>query len=374
MKIEALEEMLEGALDKELEDVLDTERKSHGDDPDPNDDDYTPSITKYLKGATGKGWEKADKEHELYEEANKYSSDVGSEGGIFIHPQIQEQIVPLIRNQSVVRQLGPQVVNLPNTNTLQLQRQTQASEAFWIGEGEDVEAKNGQEVRWGDLELTLRTVAGFSSIPNTLLEDAAEAADRLIRNDMAKVIALKEDLGYLEGTGGKEPLGIRNRTEIPGKDLGEKLDNSGNGFDDLIDMQTAIQKNNGNATSWLMNPTMRGYIRKITDNNDNNIWQPGGPSGGDQSEDSPDMLLGLPVYYSNQVPVADDGNGSTYIVLADWSEFLIAQKRDGISMDASDVAGDAFEKNLTKYRAIRRVTGGPRVPENFYILDDIYTS
>lgn len=365
MKLDEFQDGLTDQLEETLASYLESDRKSFGEGPNDKDKE-DPSITKYLKGHLTGRWEKAEKEQKLYEEAQKYSSDVGSEGGVLIHPRIEEQIIPLIRKKAVIRGLGPQVVDLPNTNTLTMQRQTQASEAVWIGESEDIEDNVSQEARWGDLELTLRTVAGFARLPNTLLNDATPAADELIRNDLAKVLALAEDYAYLEGTGGKEPLGIRNRPEIDGKSLGNTLDNSGNGFDDLIDMQTAIENNGGEYSSWLMNPTMKGYIRKLVDSDDRNIWQPG-----NVREDEPEMLLGLPVYYSRQIPVEDS---DTYIVLADWSEFLIIQKNAGIALDASKEAAGAFENNQTVFRAVRRVSGGPRVPENFYILDSISTS
>ncbi len=367
MELEDFQTKLQDGLSDTLGEYLESERKSTKEDTDV-DNDEDPSIARYLRGAVSGRWENADKEASLYEEAEKYSSDVGGEGGLFIHPEIQEQIVPLIRKKAVIRSLNPTVVNLPNTNTLELPRQTQAAEAAWVGEEEDISSAVSQEVEWGDLELSLRTVAGFASVPNTLLEDATPAVDRLIREDLSKVIALKEDKAFLEGTGGKQPLGLKNRPEIDSSSLGAKLDASGNGFDDLIDMQTSIENNGGDYNVWLMNPTMKGYIRKLTDNDDKNIWQ-----AGDVTRDEPDRLLGLPVRYTRQIPVGTAGNGATYIVLGDFSEFLIAQKRDGISMDASTEADGAFKQNQTKFRAIRRVTGGPRVPENFYILEDVYT-
>jgi HK97 family phage major capsid protein len=363
-----LKDSLHGVLDPLMEANA---RKSSG-NSDTEDDEHI-SISKYLRGVATGNWSHAKKEASLYEEAMKYSEDVGTEGGLLVHPKIQEQIIPLIRKRAVIRSLNPQVVNLPNTNTLQMPRQTQASDYAWVGDNSDIEDDVDQEVRWGDIELVLKTVAGFARIPNTLLEDSTPAADRLVTNDIAKVLALAEDEAFLIGDGGTEPLGIYHLSEVNDVNVNAQLDGA-DGFDTLIDAQTAVENVSGEYTSWLMNPTMKGIIRQLKDTNDRHIW-----SQGDMTKGEPDSLLGVPVYYSRQIPGNMDYDGDTlanrtFIVLADWSEFMIVQKRDGISMKSSDVASDAFEQNQTVFRGIRRVDGGPRVPENFYILKNIHTA
>lgn len=362
------EEKLKKYFKDSMGSLMDTdERKSSGEPNDEEGDDVTPSISKYLRGMRDGVWTDAKKEQKLFEEAAKYSSDVGAEGGQFIHPKVAEQIIPLIRNNTVVRQLGPQVVNLPNTNTLELPRQTQGSSYSWIGEGDDIEAAaGGTEVRWGDLELSLRTVAGFARMPNTLLEDATEAADRLVQNDIAKVLGVAEDSAYLTGTGGAQPLGLYFWDDVADNDVDAALD-----FDDVINAQTAIESAGGNYTVFLCHPQLKGQLRLITDGDGRYIWQPG-----DVKNDEPDTLLGVPTVYSRNIPTNFGLNGGeaanrTFAILADFSELVIIQKQDGIAMASSTEAGTAFQNNQTVFRAIRRVDAGPRVPENFYILKNI---
>lgn len=367
---DALKESLHEALDPLLsaraqKSVRDGEDNSGGDAGDI-------SISKYLRGATKGNWSHAKKERELWDEVNdhaeKYSSDVGEEGGLLIHPLVQAQIIPLIRKKSLFRNLGVLTVDLPGTNTLEMRRQTDGASAAWIGEDENIDTAVGDdEVKLGSLDLKLKTVAGFATVPNNLIQDSSPTADRLIREDMSKVIAEKEDEAYLIGTGGKAPLGLYYWDEVADTNLDGAVT-----FDALIDMQTAMDEAGGEYSEWICSPRLRGALRQLKGTDGHYIW-----TQGDVSEREPDRLLGLPLYYSRHIPnnMGYDGTVSanrTFMVLGDFSEYLIAQKPHGISVDASTEAGNAFYRNQTVFRGIRRVDGGPRIFENFHVLKNIH--
>jgi HK97 family phage major capsid protein len=360
------EALLNDALHKALDPVLDTEaRKSAGEPNDTNGED--PSISKYLRGMRDGNWAHAEKEEKLFEEVKKYSSDVGEEGGQLIHPKIADQIIPLIRNNTVIRGLGPQVVQLPNTNTLELPRQTSGSGYAWVGESDDIETAVGNdEVTWGDLELSLKTVVGFARIPNTLIEDSTPAADQIVRNDIAKVLGIAEDLAIMVGEGGTQPLGLYYWDDVADNDVDAALT-----FNDIIDAQTAIESNGGEYRYFVCHPQLKGQLRQIVDSDGRYVWQQG-----DVTKDAPDTLLGIPCVYSTNIPTNIDYDGSTaanrtFAILADFSELLIIEKERGIKMDSSTEASDSFLNYETLFRAIRRMDSGPRVPENFYFLKNI---
>lgn len=360
------------AAKKSMHQVLDPHLKGQGrksslESAEKAGDEEQPSITRYLLGATNGYWNSAEKEEALWQEAKKYSSDVGAEGGILIHPKIADQIIPMIREKVLIRSLGPQEVTLDATNTLDMPRQTQATEAVWVGEDEDIEAATagGAQMKWGALSLKLKTVVGFAEVPNNLIEDSLPAADTLIKNDISTTLAIAEETAWLRGPGGKSPLGLYFWPGLPQIDLKAAVLTA----DNLIDAQTAVEDNGGRVDTWLMSPLLKGFIRKLKDGQGNYLWQ-----RGDVSKKEPDSLLGMPCRYSRLIPnnltyLAQPN--TTFVVLANWKDFLITQKRAGITMDVSKEAGDSFKKDQTWFKAKRRIDGGPRVPESFYILKGV---
>ncbi len=320
------------------------------------------SITRYLMGAVSQNWRGASAEKALYDEAAKaMTSLTGAGGGILVHPQISNQVIQLLRAKALVRKLNPTVVNLPTTNTLQMPRIDSGTTAHWVMESEH---KPDSEPTLGELELQLKEVAALCKIPNALLEDSTPAADQIVTLDLATVLALAEDLALIQGTGGAQPLGIYNWPGIGATVLTLPVT-----FDDLLNAMTAIETLNGKYASWVMHPRSKNTLRQLKDAEGRYIWMQG-----NVLKEEPDILLGLPCYYTTQIPTNLTFGGlvnTSYIILGDWADYVIIQKRAGIEMTPSSEAGDAFEHNQTWFRAVRRVDGGPRYVQDFHIIQGV---
>ncbi len=357
-----LKEALKSALHSALDPVLKAgARKAGLEDANKNlgDPEATLSITRYLMGAVNGQWAGAEAEKALYEDAQKaMTSLTGAGGGILVHPQIAAQVIPLLRAKAVIRGLNPTVINLPNTNTLQMPRLATGTTAYWVMESEH---KTDSEPTLGELELQLKEVAGLCKIPNALLEDSTPAADQIVTMDLGTVLSLAEDIALIQGTGGAMPLGIYNWPGIGATTLTLPIT-----FDDLLNAMTTVETLNGKYSDWLMHPRSKNTLRQLKDAEGRYIWMQG-----NVTKKEPDMLLGLPCHYTTSIPVNltfGAVTASSYIILGDWADYVIIQKRDGIEMTPSTDAGDAFEHNQTWFRAVRRVDGGPRYTQDFHIV------
>jgi len=356
-----LKEQLHGTLDKYMEgggrrSGLESANKS----ADDGEDEL--SICRYLKGVSFGIWTNAEKEKEAFEEASKAMTELtGAGGGVLVPPKIERQLIPLLAAKSVIRGMGPRVLNLPQTNAVSIPRKTASTTAYWVGESSSI---TESQPTLGDIQLRLKTVAALCKLPNELLEDSQPSADALVKEDMTDVLARAEDLAIIQGSGGTEPLGLYNDPSVSSTSLTAAIT-----YDDLMDVMYAIEVANATYSGWLMHPRSKNTLRKVKNGIGDLVWQQG-----DVTKSNPDRLLGLPCFYTTQIPInltVGAITSSSYIMLGDFKELLIAQKRAGLTIAASSETSDAFAKNQTWFRALRRLDAGPRQPDAFHILKGV---
>lgn len=321
------------------------------------------SIAKYLRGAMKGVWHEAELEKSAFATANKALSEGTSTAGGFLVPdEFSNELIDLLRAKAVIRGLSPRVYQLKG-DTLNIPRQTTAATAYWIEENAE---KTESEQAFGNVKLVLKEVAALVKVSNNLLMDASPAVDTIIKQDLVTQLQLAEDLAFIQGTGGSQPLGIYNDSGVSTTTLG-----SGNGaaitFDDLMDAMYAIELANGSMSAWVMHPRTKNGLRQLKDGNGNYIY-----NIGDLTKGLPDSLLGMPVALSTQIPINlgfGSGTNLSYVILGDFSEFGIGQKAgSAVQISASDQAGDSFKFDQTWFRAVLRVDCVIRTPGSFYIV------
>lgn len=352
-------------------------RKSHGNSDETDSSVYTDiskeefeknfSIARYLKGALTAEWDKADFEKGLFVHFHKALGEVvGTTGGFLVPPQYSQTLIPLLRAKSIVRQLGAMVYPMSG-DTLKLPRQTGAAGTSWGDENTSMSEDTNPT--FGNLVLVLKKLKSLLYVANELIEDASPSVDALITNDLVISIALAEDLAFLKGTGGDQPIGLYNHPNVQTTTLG-----SGSGavptLDDFMDAMQAIDDENGMYNGWAMNPRSLNTIRKIKDSTGNYIyWR-------DTQGRLPDQLFGYPVMTSTQI-VSNLTVGSystaSYIILANWNEVAIGQKGE-LRLETSRTGGNAWTYDQTSFRAIRRVDMVVRQPNEVYVIKGVLSS
>jgi HK97 family phage major capsid protein len=188
--------------------------------------------------------------------------------------------------------------------------------------------------------LTPKELGALVPVSNRLLHDAAvsPSVEQVIREDLAEILALRQDLAFIQGTGtGGEPLGIVNATGLtPAPSLGT---NGGTpDFDKLKDMIGALRNQNApfRQPGWLFNPTVLGTLEKLKDSTGRYLADAGVLSfdvtGGGGT------LLGFPFATTTQIPTNITTGSSTdtsYIIFgSDWEEAWVGVN-ETLSIDAS---------------------------------------
>ncbi len=286
-------------------------------------------------------------------------------GGYLVPVEQSRMLIELLTARSVVRRAGATVLPMAS-DTLEIPTQTGGATAYWTAENAAITAS---QQTFGRVTLVAKKLAALTQMSRELVEDSDPAVEAIVREDLARVLALAEDLAYLRGDGtGGQPTGILNITGVTVTQLG-----TGNGatptFDDLADAVYRLDAADApmDRRAWVVHPRTVNTLRKIKDANGEYIWSnPAAPG-------DPPTVWGYPVLTTTQIPInltVGTATNASEIYLAAWREALVGQRR-AIELRASDVAGTAFQNDQVWVRATMRVDFNVRHVESFQVLTGV---
>ena len=122
---------------------------------------------------------------------------LGSAGGYIIPPDYINEIIELLRPAAVVRSANPRTMPMPR-GTMTLPAQTGAATATYNGEAVKI---GTSQPAVGAVNASYKKLTALVPVSNDLMRYADPAADAFVRDDLVKVIALREDLAFLLGDG-----------------------------------------------------------------------------------------------------------------------------------------------------------------------------
>lgn len=217
--------------------------------------------------------------------------------------------------------------------------------AKWKGE---VQAQEGSEPSFGQVEIPAREINTFVDISNQLLADSAGVAEAEVRMALAEDFGLKEGTSFLKGAGPLEPEGILNAAGVTVVPTGNASTLGTNPADLLIDTMYALPAGYRGRGTWLMNGKTLAAVRKLKDGTTGvYLWQPAYAAG------QPETILGRPVV---ECPDMDDiGSGATPIIFGDIATAYRIIDRIGLSILVNPYL--LATNGVTRIHATRRVGG-----------------
>src|SRR3990167_9282048 len=272
-------------------------------------------------------------------------------GGFMVKPEFAAGIIEFLYNKTVVRRAGPQILPM-NAGTLTLPKQTGSATAYYVGENQTI-TKSQPTV--GQIIMTAKKLAALVPISNDLLRfDAGDQADRFVRNDLVRRIAVREDLAFLRGDGTQNtPRGLRYWAIAVNIDA-----SAGTSAANIeTDVKTAINNLESNnvdilEASWFMAPRSKNHLANLRDANGNLIY----PS----MRTATPTLFDRPVFVSNNIPVnLGGGANESELYLVNMMDVIIGESGglqievdSGASYTDGNTLVSAFEKDQTVVRAI----------------------
>jgi HK97 family phage major capsid protein/HK97 family phage prohead protease len=164
--------------------------------------------------------------------------------------------IDLLRNASALDQAGATVLT-GLTGNVAIPRQAGAATAYWVAEsGSPTESQQTVD----QVSLTPKTVAAFTDYSRRLMLQSSIDVENMVRNDLARVLALKIDAAGLYGTGtNSEPLGLKLTTGIGTENFAAAIPT----FAEVVALESDVATANALLGSpvYLMNAAMRGGLK-----------------------------------------------------------------------------------------------------------------
>lgn len=130
-------------------------------------------------------------------------------GGSLVAPAEQGEIIPLMRNKSAVSAAGARQVALPPQGKWVAPRITGPSTGYWITENTAITESNPTT---GMVSMMAKKLGVLIRVPNELFKFATATNDAMLKDDIAKTLALGFDYACLYGAGAGQPKGLKNYT------------------------------------------------------------------------------------------------------------------------------------------------------------------
>lgn len=262
---------------------------------------------------------------------------IDASGGFVVPNQVYaSQIIPVLSANVISAKLGMRRLSGLVGSPVTWPRVTNDVDMEEVGE---TEAPAGDDLTFGNINLTPHEMAQTVTISNRLLSQSPANIEQLIRTRLIAAAGRKIDVWALSGTGSNgQPVGLFNATGVNSVTSFGDLDVAG-AYDKLNTMIYEIEADNAGvytaAPKWAFNPIHTRDLRNIKDPTDNS--QPKMR----RMLDAPaaKAVLGFEFEVSTTVPVDRFAFGYwESLLIGEWGTLMLA---------ASNQTGNTFTKRQT---------------------------
>lgn len=251
------------------------------------------SVFKAIRALTDKTWKGAEFELECHGEILKRTGlQEAIHGGFYMPMDIQKRdltvgtanaggnlvatdlqassFIDLLRARSLLAQLGATMLS-GLVGNVAVPKLTGAATAYWLTN--EATAITESQQTFGQLAMAPKTLGAYTELSRLLMLQSTPAAEALVMNDLAKVLALAIDLAGFEGTGSSgQPTGISATAGI-GAVTGGSLD-----LADIIEFQTDVATANALSTgsAYVTTPAVAGLLKgraRIASTDSKCLWE-----------------------------------------------------------------------------------------------------
>ena len=319
------------------------------------------SVFKAIRALTDKNWKGAEFEQECHLEilkrtglpeaphggflmpmdVQKRDLTVGSAsaGGNLVGTDLQAaSFIDILRARSRAAQLGMTMLT-GLVGNVAVPKLTGSATAYWLTNEATAITESG--ATFGQLALAPKTLGAYTELSRLLMLQATPAAEALVMNDFAKVLALAIDLAVFEGSAASgQPTGISQTASI-GSVTGTSLD-----LAKAIEFQTDLASANALADNcaYITTPAVAGLLKgraRIASTDSQTLWSGSVLDG---------SIEGFKATTSTQLTAASMIFGDfSQVVLGEWGMLEIALNPYA-----------AFATAITGIRAIQSVDVGVR--------------
>ena len=221
----------------------------------------------------------------------------GTAGATMQTTLLSSSFIDLLYNKTTILQLGTELGGL--VGNLDIPKQIAGTTAYWLGE--DDPSTSLEDIEFGLVQLQPKTVANMGEVTRKGLMQSSISMEALFRNDLATGLGLEIDrAGFYGLATANQPRGLKL---LAGLNTANWTAANAPTFAELVAMETAIAAGNAEAggMAYVMNPTMRGYLKtsqKFAATNGQAIWEPGNTVNGYRTETTNQIATG-DIFFGN---------------------------------------------------------------------------
>ena len=283
------------------------------------------------------------------EQSRAMATQPGSKGGFMVGVQ-NMGFIDILRNRSVAMNMGTRVLSGLQGNVT-FPRQTGKVTVTW--QGGDGASITAADQALGQLSMTPKTCIAITDVSEQLLAQASPSAEAFVMADLANDVAIDGvDNAVINGTGGAQPLGIKNTTGITsGQDASSATYAKVLAFPSTAGGLNAIRGNPG----WVTNTAGAAKLMQVArfSNTDTPVWEGNMMDG---------TLVGFRSMSSEQLA---SGN----LIFGSWDEIIIGEW--GVLELSMDSGGTRFNTAQVGIRAMWMVDVLLRYPQCFVVSTNL---
>lgn len=283
------------------------------------------------------------------QQSRAMATQPGSKGGFMVGVQ-NMGFIDILRNRSVAMAMGARVLSGLQGNVT-FPRQTGKVSVTW--QGGDGASITAADQALGQLSMTPKTCIAITDVSEQLLAQASPSAEAFVMADLANDVAIDGvDNAVINGTGGAQPLGIKNTTGITsGQDSATATYAKVLAFPATAGGANAIRGNPG----WVTNTAGAAVLmqRARFSNTDTPVWVGNMMDG---------VLVGFRAMSSEQLA---SGN----LIFGSWDEIIIGEW--GVLELSMDSGGTRFNTAQVGIRAMWMVDVLLRYPQCFVVSTNL---
>jgi HK97 family phage major capsid protein len=273
----------------------------------------------------------------------------GASGGYLVGVQ-NMGFIDVLRNRSVAFQMGARLLTGLKDNIGMARQTGKVTVAWQAGDGTSITA--GDQTL-GQLSMTPKTCIAITDVSEQLIRQTSPSAEAMVMADLASCVAIDGlDASVINGSGGAQPLGIKNTSGITtGQDAATFSYAKALAFGSAAGAVNAIRGNPGFVTN-IAGATICMQRQRFS-GTDSPIWE------GNQLDGK---LVGFNAMSSEQLA---SGN----IIFGSWDEVVIGEW--GVLELSTDRGGTRFNTAQVGIRAMWLVDVMVRYPQAFVVSTNL---
>ena len=282
-------------------------------------------------------------------DALKIGSD--AEGGYLVPDEYEKTLIDGLEEENIFRKIA-KVINT-SSGDRKIPVVATKGTASWVDEEGLITESDDT---FGQVSIGAYKLGTLIKVSEELLNDSVFDLEDYISTEFARRIGSREEDAFFNGDGVGKPTGIFNATG--GAEIGvTSASATAITADELIDLFYSLKAPYRKNAVWVLNDATVKAIRKLKDNNGNYLWQPA------ITANTPDTILGKPVFTSSYVPTI--GAGAKSIAFGDFTYYWVADRQARSFKRLNELYAATGQVG---FMATQRVDGKLILPEAIKVL------